>query len=102
MNYTDKVKASNIIISAIKALKDNEEINVSYGTDSDNMPKVYTIHCYTYGVNTSYSIHKKDMFGLSGMNISTINKTTMDTYTFDMMGQRTTYRFQLHEMKLLG
>jgi len=102
MTYNDKIKASNIIINAINGLEDKEEIIVSYGTDSDGMPIQYKINCYTYGVKKSYSIYKNGMFGMSGMNISKVNKTTMDTYTFDMMGQRSTYRFPLYEMKLVN
>ena len=102
MTYSDKVKQAKTIINAINDLKDKESIKVSYGSDYDGMPVVYRITANTYGTGTTYSIYKDDVFVLSGMNISDINKTTMDAYTYDMMGQRTTYRFPLYEMKIVG
>lgn len=102
MTYSNKVKASNIIKTAILTLKDKESIKVSYGTDSDNSPIVYIISCNVYGTKASYSIYKDEVFGLRGMNIDTIGKTSMEAYTYDMMGQRSTYRFPLYEMELVG
>lgn len=110
MTYSDKVKASNTIKNAILGLEDKQSIKVSYGTDSDNKPIVYIISCNVYSTTTSYSIHRDDVWGLRGMNIntlhikgeSTIGKTSMEAYTYDMMGQRSTYRFPLYEMELVG
>ena len=44
----------------------------------------------------SYSIWK----GYSGMNISKIGKTSLNAYSYDMMSQKTTYRFQLSKMQV--
>jgi hypothetical protein len=102
MTYSDKVNASNTIKTAILTLEDNGKVKVSYGTDSDNMPIVYVISCNVYGNRSSYSIYKDDVFGLRGMNIDTIGKTSMEAYTYDMMGQRSSYRFPLYELKLVN
>ena len=102
MTYSDKVKASNIIINAINGLTDGQYIIVTYGTDYDNKPQRFKISCNIFrGGKPSYSIYKDEVFGLSGMNIDCINKTTMDAYTYDMMNQRSTYRFALDKMVLV-
>ena len=101
MTYSQKVKASNIIINAIEGLKDGEKLRVSYGTDSDNMPIRYFIACNVYGSGASYSIHRDEIWSINGMNISTIGNTVMEAYSYDMMGQRTTYRFPLYEMEIV-
>ena len=101
MSYTDKVNHSKTIINAIEALEDKGSLRVTYGTDYDGKPVVYRISANTYGTGTTYSIYKDDVFALNGMNISSIDKTTMTAYTYDMMGQRTTYRFQLWRMNLV-
>lgn len=102
MTYSDKVKASNIIINGINGLKDGDKLRVSYGTDSDNMPINYYITCHVYGTGTSYSIYRDDVWAMTGMNISSVGKTSMEAYTYDMMGQRTSYRFPLYELKLVN
>ena len=102
MTYSDKVKASNIIINAINGLTDGQYIIVTYGTNYDNEPQRFKISCNIFrGGKPSYSIYKDEVFGLSGMNIDCINKTTMDAYTYDMMNQRSTYRFALDKMVLV-
>ena len=45
----------------------------------------------------SYSIWST----FSGMNVESIGPTTVKTYTFDMMSQKTTYTFPLYEMALV-
>ena len=101
MTYSDKVKASNIIINAINGLSDNEYVTVTYGTDYDNKPQRFRITCHVYKSGTSYSITKDDVWAMSGMNIESINKTSAKAYTFDMMNQRSTYTFPLYEMELI-
>ena len=34
------------------------------------------------------------------MNISKIGKTSLNAYSYDMMSQKTTYRFQLSKMQV--
>jgi hypothetical protein len=102
MTYSDKVKAASIIINAINGLKDKESIRVAYGTDYNNVPVVYKISCSIFrDGKPSLSIYKDDVWAMSGMNVESINKTTMVTYTYDMMSQRTSYRFPLHLMTLI-
>lgn len=102
MTYSDKVKASQIIVNAISALGNDEHIVVSYGTDYDGKPVRYRINCSIYkSGKPSYSIHRDDVWAINGMNFSEISKTVAKAYTFDMMNQRTTYTFPLYEMELV-
>ena len=100
--YSDKINGSKAIINAINGLSDNEYCVVSYGTDYNGEPKKYRIRCHIYkDGKPSYSIYKDDVWGLEGMNIDSISKTTAKAYTYDMMGQRTTYNFPIYEMTLV-
>ena len=102
MNYTDKVKASNIIINAINRLRDKEYIVVSYGTDYNGEPQQYRITCSIYKDNKpSYSISRNDVWVLDSMNIESFTNTMAKAYTYDMMRQRTSYNFPLFEMELV-
>ena len=102
MTYSDKVKASNIIINAINGLTDGQYIIVTYGTNYNDEPQRFKISCNIFrDGKPSYSIYKDEVFGLSGMNIDSISKTTAKAYTYDMMNQRTTYTFPLYEMVLV-
>lgn len=108
MTQTQKVKASKVIIDAINQLQDGEHIVVSYGTDYNNEPVRYRINkrIHTYATRTSetISINRDDIFGgLDGMNIEegSLGPTSMRGYTYDMMRQKTTYKFPLYEMTLV-
>ena len=102
MTYSDKVKASQTIVNAINGLTDGQYIIVTYGTNYDNEPQRFKISCNIFrDGKPSYSIYKDEVFGLSGMNIDSISKTTAKAYTYDMMNQRTTYTFPLYEMVLV-
>lgn len=102
MTYSDKVKQSKGLLEAIKALGDGEKIIVSYGTDYNGQPREFEIKCsVSETTGTHYRINKNEVWSMSGMNISSLNRTTMDAYTFDMMSQRTTYRFPLYKMKIV-
>ena len=104
MKYSEKVKKSNSVIKAIKALKNEERLKVTYGKGFKGEPNIYTIHAYKSEIGgpgeykqMSYSIWNS----LSGMNIEKIGRTTMKTYTFDMMSQRSSYTFPLYEMSVV-
>ena len=102
MTYSNKVKASQTIVNAINGLTDGQYIIVTYGTDYNNEPLRFKITCHVYkSGSTTYSIYRDEVFGLSGMNIEALNKTTMDAYSYDMMNQRSTYRFALDKMELV-
>ena len=98
MVYSDKVKASKELLQAIKALKDDETIKVSYGTGWKGQPNIYSIKAYASSDGTmSYAIWNS----YSGMNIDSLGPTTAKAYTYDMMSQRTNYVFPLYEMKMV-
>ena len=97
MKYSEKVKKSNLVIKAIKALKNEERLKVTYGKGFKGEPNVYSIHAYESKKGVmSYSIWN----AFSGMNIDTIGKTIMKAYTFDMMSQRTSYNFPLYKIEI--
>ena len=104
MTYSEKVKAGKVLVEAIKALKDGEHVIVTYGKNYDGQPNRFRIRCMEYKSHklpNSYSIHKDDVWGIDGMNISEFTNTMAKAYTFDLMGQRTTYNFPLHELVLV-
>ena len=102
MTYSDKVKASKDLLEAIKALGNDESIKVQYGTDYNGKPKQYKIKCSIYKPSgPTYSIHKDDFWAIDGMNIESLTNTQAKAYTYDMMGQRTTYNFPLYAMKIV-
>lgn len=95
MTYSEKVKASKEILTAIQALKDGESIKVRYGHDRNGIAQnIYEIKAYG---EMSYSIWNT----FNGMNIYSLGRTTAKAYTYDMMSQRTTYTFPLYKMKLV-
>ena len=102
MTYSQKVKQSKIVLEAIRSLKDDEHIIVSYGKNFAGEPKEYKIKAYkAYNDKMSYSIWKHDGFGMDGMNIDSLTNTQAKAYTYDMMSQRTTYNFPLYLMKIV-
>ena len=100
MTYSEKRQASKKVLDAIKALKDNEVLEVTYGIGYQGKPNVYTIRAYSStsrkGGDMSYSIWST----FSGMNIDSLGPTTIKAYTFDMMSQKTTYTFPIYEMTI--
>jgi len=98
MKYSAKVKDCSAIYNAIKALKEDEVLEVTYGTTYKGEPKVYEIRAYSgYKGEVSYTI-SSGVF--SSMNISKVGKTSMNAYSYDMMSQKTTYRFQFSKMTI--
>ncbi len=98
MTYTDKVKQSKKVLEAIKSLKDNEFIKVTYGVGYKGEPNEYKIRAYSGRKgDMSYSIWSS----FSGMNIDTIGKTTLKAYTYDMMSQKTTYNFPIYKLHVI-
>jgi len=98
MTYSDKVKQSKNVLEAIKSLKDEEKLEVTYGVGFKGKPNEYTIRAYKGRKDEmSYSIWST----FSGMNIDVLGKTTMRAYTFDMMSQKTTYTFPLYKLNII-
>ena len=99
MTYTDKVKKSEKLLTAIHALKDGESISVTYGSNFNGEPKCYKILVYgrVGSGERSYSIWNS----INGMNIESLGRTTMKAYTYDMMSQRTNWTFNLYDINLI-
>ena len=47
MTYSDKVKQSKNVLEAIKGLKDEEVLKVTYGVGFKGVPNEYTIRAYS-------------------------------------------------------
>ena len=96
MTYFEKVKASKDLYKAIKAMEDDAELYILYGSDT------FRVRCYTYDDVWSkrYTLSDNRPFGKS-MNVDKLTKTTMSLYTYDLMSQPTTYRLSLYKCKLI-
>ena len=101
MTYSQKVKASKVLVEAIKALGNDEYVIVQYGKDYNGQPMEFKVRCSVWRDKPSYSIHKNEKLSLDGMNISSIGNTTIKAYTYDMMSQKTTYTFPLYAMTIV-
>lgn len=100
MKYLDKVKAANVIKSAINALGHGEDVRVIYGKDYKGNDKIYSIRCYVYSDGEkSFSIADAE-YAFNSMNIDSLTNTQAKAYTFDLMRQKTSYNFPLYQMKL--
>ena len=92
LKYSDKVKKAAPILNAIKALKADESIKISYAG------KEFKVRAYnSYDNKMSYSVWN----GISGMNVSKVGRTSLSLYTYDMMSQKTTYTLSLLEASIL-
>ena len=103
MTYSQKVKASKDLLTAINALEDKQYIVFEYGVDFKGEPKRYRIECSQFreGRDKTYRVHKDERFSFTGMNIEKFSGTKAYAYTYDLMNQKTTYNFPLYEMKLV-
>lgn len=97
MTYSEKVKVSKKLYSSMEGMADDDVLSIQYKGDP------YEIYCYHYKFNDSkdWSIYKDGRYW-SGMNIDSRDKraTSMKAYTFDMMGNRTTYKFKMQDIKV--
>jgi len=93
MKYSEKVKASNKVLKAIKTLRNDEELKVAYQGKST----LFKIRAYESCGKIEYSIWQD----FRGMNIGSLGRTVAKAYTFDMMSQKTTYNFQLYSMEII-
>ena len=82
----------------MEGMTDMEVLNINY------KGQPYEIYCYCYKFNDSkdWSIYKKGNYSIHGMNIENkkMKPTSMLAYTYDMMGQRTTYKFKMEDIKV--
>ena len=99
MKYSDKLNKSKDLRELIESLEDGDDLIVEYSKHPKEDPKQYKIKAYRsdYDGRKSYSIWNS----FRGMNIEKIGKTTMKTYDYNMMSQRTTYTFPLYEMNII-
>ena len=97
MTYKEQIKESKRVLGLINELKDQEVLEFSYGKGFKGEPNVYTLKCWIHDDGeVSYSVWNN----YSGMNVSSMSKTRVHCYTYDMMSQRTNYSFKLWEMKV--
>ena len=103
MTYSDKVKASKDLLTAIQTLDDKQYVIVEYGADYKGEPMRFKIDAMVYGEakKATYRIYKDELFATTGMNIDKFSGTKMYAYTFDLMGTKTTYNFPLYSMKIV-
>ena len=106
MTYQEKIKASKNVLAAIKALAGGEVLQFTYGSEYDyttktNVPRVFEIKAYTYKStgSTDYSVYEDKTFG-RGMNVDKITSTSLKLYSYDMMGNRTTYTMPLYHITM--
>ena len=92
LKYSEKVKKAAPILNAIKALKADESLKISYAG------KEFKVSAYkAYNDEMSYSVWN----GINGMNVSKVGRTSLSLYTFDMMSQKTTYTLSLIEAAII-
>ena len=98
MTYTEKVKLSKKLYSNMEGMTEDVVLSIQYKGEP------YEIYCYVYkGLDSKdWSIYKKGNYSIHGMNIENkkMSPTSMLAYTYDMMGQRTTYKFKMQDIKV--
>jgi len=68
MTYSDKVKASKDLLTAIQSLDDKQYVIVEYGTDYKGEPNRYKIDAFVYehSGKATYRIYKDELFVYEG------------------------------------
>ena len=104
MTYQEKVQASKKVLQAIKALGHDEVMEFTYGTEycykaKKEIDRVFEIKAYHYKTTDTidYSVYESKSWG-RGMNVERVTSTSLRLYTYDMMGNRTTYTMPLYAM----
>ena len=85
------------LIKSIKSLKEDEKINFVYNG------KKYFIDCfhiYKDGIK-SFSVCSSDEYSKKQMNVKNITKKYITLYSYDMMGNKTTYKMSIEKIKLI-
>lgn len=99
MTYSSIKKKGESIYHYMQGMTENDVLIITYGG------KEYEIFCYHYkGLDSKdWSIYEKERYW-SGMNIDRNGKkpTSMLAYTYDMMGNRTTYKFKIKDIEFVG
>ena len=98
MTYSQRVKAGKEIIERMEGLSEDGNFTFKYKNE------VYKLKCYAVYDNgrRSYAIDKVASY-TGGMNIDDklIGPTTLGLYTYDMMGQKATYKMDMSLMEVL-
>lgn len=98
MKYSDKVKLSKKLYSTMEGMSKDDVLPITYNG------KEYEIYCYVYkGLDSKdWTIYEKGKYYISGMNIENkkMGPSSMMAYTYDMMGQKTTYKFKIESIKV--
>ena len=92
MTYSEKVKASKVVVERINSLLKDESFTFKY------KGIIYVLDCYSISQVTgrrSYSVNKVGSYGSNGMNVEKIGPTSLSLYTFDMMEQKSTYKMDM-------
>jgi hypothetical protein len=95
MTYSERVKASKVIVSRIDSLREGGSFTFKY------RDIVYFLDCYSISESTgrsSCAVNKVGSFGYNGMNVDKIGPTSLYLYTFNMMGQKSTYKMDMSLM----
>ena len=85
------------LVKSIKALNVDEKINFEYNL------KTYVISCFYISRKGSktLSVYKNNSMVFDGMNVEKITKKYITLYSYDMMGNRTTYKMNIDKIKLI-
>jgi hypothetical protein len=101
MTYSDRVKAGKEIIERMEGLSEDTDFTFRYKNE------MYKLKCYSVydDGRRSYAIDKVASY-MGGMNIenrfgSKLGPTSLTLYTYDMMGQKATYKMDMSSMEVL-
>jgi len=104
MTYQEKIKQSKKVLAAIKALGHDEVMQFTFGTEycykaKKEIDRVFEIKAFHYKTtgNVDYSIYEAKSWG-RGMNVDRVTSTSLRLYSYDMMGNKTTYTMPLYAM----
>ena len=85
------------LVKSIKALNVDEKINFEYNL------KTYVISCFFISRkgDKTYSVYKNNSIVFDGMNVEKITQKYITLYSYDMMGNKTTYKMSIEKIKLI-
>jgi len=97
MTYSQRVNSGKEIVKTMEGLSEDGKFTFKYNNET------YQLRCYTVfdDGTKSYSVDKVGSYGYGGMNVGKIGPTVLELYTYDMMGQRSTYKMNMSLMEVL-
>jgi len=99
MKYSEKIQASKEIINAMESMTTEQHLIVEYPLRG--ALKQFTIIKHEPILEAASEARFSINRPFEGMNIEKVGKTTMNGYTYDLMGQRTSYTFKLYEFNIV-